>query len=186
MGVVHHRPALLYSEFGADYKCPVSTRLEVMQYWTWNVTVDIHVVICVHCARWVYDIDRPARRGDRRRCSQQARPSTSFVDNTIDLSWRNFLSAEFETKFQIEMLLCSKIGLGGRKHPYQLDLPSRFDAVPACDRKTDGETHDIICRTIITSCGKNAELSLLRMKLQGRQTSTRCTTNESLKTDSII
>ena len=25
------------------------------------------------------------------RCCQQARPSTSFVDNTIDWSWRNFL-----------------------------------------------------------------------------------------------
>jgi len=25
-------------------------------------------------------------------CGQQARPSTSFVDNTIDLHWQNFLS----------------------------------------------------------------------------------------------
>jgi len=32
------------------------------------------------------------RRVDRRKCGQQARPSTSFVDNTIDLLWRNFFS----------------------------------------------------------------------------------------------
>jgi len=31
--------------------------------------------------------------------SQQARPSTSFVDNTIDFPWQNFLSPEFGTKF---------------------------------------------------------------------------------------
>ena len=30
------------------------------------------------------------------RCRQQAGPSTSFVDNAINLFWRNFLSAEFE------------------------------------------------------------------------------------------
>jgi len=37
---------------------------------------------------------------DRRRCSQQARPPTSFVDSTIDFPWRNCLSPEFGTKFQ--------------------------------------------------------------------------------------
>jgi len=31
-------------------------------------------------------------------CGQQAAPSTSFVDNTIDLPWRNFLNAEFVPK----------------------------------------------------------------------------------------
>ena len=36
---------------------------------------------------------------DRRRCNPQARPSTSFVDHTIDLPWRNFLRPEFEAKF---------------------------------------------------------------------------------------
>ena len=35
------------------------------------------------------------RRVDRRKCGQQARPSMSFVCNTIDLPWRNFLSPEF-------------------------------------------------------------------------------------------
>ena len=39
------------------------------------------------------------RRVDRRKCGQQARPSTSFVDNfvdnTIDISSKNFLSPEF-------------------------------------------------------------------------------------------
>jgi len=33
---------------------------------------------------------------------------TSFVDNTIDLPWRNFLSA-FEAKFQREVLLFLEI-----------------------------------------------------------------------------
>jgi len=33
----------------------------------------------------------------------QARPSTSFVDNAIDLPWRNFLSPEFAAKFQREV-----------------------------------------------------------------------------------
>jgi len=32
------------------------------------------------------------QRVDRRRCGQQARPSTSFVDNAIDLPRRIFLS----------------------------------------------------------------------------------------------
>ena len=31
------------------------------------------------------------RRVERRGCGQQTRPSTSFVDNTIDLPWQNFL-----------------------------------------------------------------------------------------------
>ena len=30
------------------------------------------------------------RHVDRRRCGQQARPSTSFVDDLIDLPWQNF------------------------------------------------------------------------------------------------
>jgi len=41
------------------------------------------------------------------RCRQQARPSsstmTSFVDNAVDLPWRNFLSPNFGTKFQREV-----------------------------------------------------------------------------------
>jgi len=42
------------------------------------------------CARWVYSINR---RGDRGPRDEQARPSTSFVDTTIDLPWRNFVSS---------------------------------------------------------------------------------------------
>ena len=39
---------------------------------------------------------RPTRRKQPRRADrrQQARPSTSFVGNTIDLLWRNFLSTQ--------------------------------------------------------------------------------------------
>ena len=39
-----------------------------------------------------------SRRVDRRKCRQQARPSTRFVVNAIDLLGRNFLSPEFETE----------------------------------------------------------------------------------------
>jgi len=41
------------------------------------------------------------------RCRQQTRPSTTttmnFVDNAMDLTWRNFLSPEFGTEFQREV-----------------------------------------------------------------------------------
>ena len=41
-----------------------------------------------------------SRRVDRRKRSQQARPSTSFVDNTIDLPWQNFPSPGVRNNFQ--------------------------------------------------------------------------------------
>ena len=41
------------------------------------------------------------RRVDRRRCRRQARPSTSFVDNTIDLLWKK--GPEFGTKILREV-----------------------------------------------------------------------------------
>jgi len=43
------------------------------------------------------------------RCSPQARPSTSFVDNIIDLPWRNFLGPEFGIKLQREVPLLLEI-----------------------------------------------------------------------------
>ena len=39
-------------------------------------------------------------RVDRRKCGQRARPSISFVDNSIDLPWQSFKSPQFGTKFQ--------------------------------------------------------------------------------------
>jgi len=42
---------------------------------------------------------------DRRRCNPQARPSTTFVDHTVDLSRRNFQSPDFRAKFQREVPL---------------------------------------------------------------------------------
>jgi len=48
-------------------------------------------------------------RVDCRMCDPQARPLTSFVDRTIDLPWRNFLSPEFLAKFQKEVPLFSEI-----------------------------------------------------------------------------
>ena len=58
------------------------------------------VVIEVEGYRWPTCSEQP-RRVDRRKCRQQARPSTSFVDNTSDLRRRNFPSSEFG-KFQRE------------------------------------------------------------------------------------
>ena len=49
------------------------------------------------------------RRVDRRRCRQQARPSTSFVENTIELLRRNFLSPEFGANIQGEVSLFLEI-----------------------------------------------------------------------------
>jgi len=51
---------------------------------------------------------------DRRGCSLQAPPSTIFVDDTIDLPWRNFLSPEFWAKFQSE----EPLSLAVAKFPY--------------------------------------------------------------------
>jgi len=50
--------------------------------------------------------------GRTTRCDPQARPLASFVDNTIDLPWRNFLSPGFGAKFQME------VGPGASK-PYK-------------------------------------------------------------------
>ena len=58
------------------------------------------VVIEIEGYRWPTCSEQP-RRVDRRKCRQQARPSTSFVDNTSDLRRRNFPSSEFG-KFQRE------------------------------------------------------------------------------------
>ena len=60
---------------GLPFPSPNSTLLPRSH----SITVDRHVINCV----------RPARtRGPS--CDHQARPSTSFVDDTIDLPWRNF------------------------------------------------------------------------------------------------
>jgi len=64
---------------------------------------------------------------DRRRCNPQARPSTSFVDHTIDLPWHSFLVQEFGAKFQRRVRifwryptrLRTLYTIGQRKHPLQ-------------------------------------------------------------------
>ena len=79
---------------------------------------------------------------------QQAPPSTSFVDNTIDLPWRNFLNLEFGTNRTKVPLLMEL-----PKYPYNAmsvgeverslraenwpDLSDRLDTIPACDGRTD-------------------------------------------------
>ena len=55
----------------------------------------------------------------------QTRPSTSFVDHTIDLPWRNFLGPEFGAKFQRKVplfwsnpnFLTTQFRIGQRKPP---------------------------------------------------------------------
>jgi len=88
-------------------------------------------------ARWVYNIDR-------RNCGQQVRPSISFVDNTIDLPWRNFLSPEFGTNFR--NFLISQRVRGRTKPPCQKKPSSNwpaisyFDRTPTCDRHRQTDT----------------------------------------------
>jgi len=60
---------------GLPFPSPNSTLLPRSD----GITVDRHVINCV----------RPARTR-RPSCDHHARPSTSFVDDTIDLPWRNF------------------------------------------------------------------------------------------------
>jgi len=84
------------------------------------------------------------------RCRQQTRPSTtttSVVDNAIiDLPWRNDLSPEFGTKFQMDVpyfwrypnfLITHETGEGCLHAKTQLHSSSRFDALPACCRRTN-------------------------------------------------
>jgi len=56
---------------------------------------------------------KQSRRIDHCRCRQQSPPLMSFVD-IIDLSWRNFQSPEFGTKFQREVPLFLEV----TKFPY--------------------------------------------------------------------
>ena len=86
---------------------------------------------------------------DRRRHNPQARPSTSFVDHTIDSPWRNFLSPAFGVKFQREVPLFfemsefpyKQLRIGQRKlTKNQLCPSSRFGTMPACDGRTGRET----------------------------------------------
>jgi len=45
---------------------------------------------------------------------------------------------------------------------------SCFGTVPACDKQTNGQTHNnnSICRAITASCGKNATISAARPQIQ--------------------
>ena len=79
---------------------------------------------------------------DRRRCNSQARLSTSFVDHTIDLPGRNFLSLGLgqnsrgnQTYFRRNQnfLIILQFRIGERKLACQNQLypSSRFDTIPA-------------------------------------------------------
>ena len=65
-------------------------------------------------------------------------PSTSFVDNTIDLPWQSFISPEFGTKFQREVplfwryrnFLIAQCRLKGSPTQKQLDSSSHYYTTP--------------------------------------------------------
>ena len=61
-----------------------------------------------HCDLLVHAILIAKSSIGRCRCHQQARPSTSFDGNMIDLPWRNFPSPAFGTKFRRKLPLFLK------------------------------------------------------------------------------
>jgi len=87
-------------------------------------------------------------RDDCRRCSPQARPSTSFVDNAIDLQWRIFQSLGESSRgkylyfLEIPNVLITQCEIGRRKLPRQnqLDSSSQFHTTSASGGLTDGRT----------------------------------------------
>jgi len=72
----------------------------------------------------------------------------SNVDNMIDLPWRNFLSPEFQTKFQKEFMPLflevlkfpyNSVGsLPAKNHPIHLAISIQYQLL--MDRQTDGHT----------------------------------------------
>jgi len=87
------------------------------------------------------------RRDDRRNGDQQARPSTSFDDNTTDTPRRNLLRPDFATKFQersgllgIQTVHGGWVEDSGRHAKRQLHSSS-FDTLPVCDRQRRTQGH---------------------------------------------
>ena len=86
------------------------------------------------------------------RCRQQARSSTSFVDNGIDL-WRKFFKVQslgqssrgkFPYLWRYPNFVMTQCRICEKKPPCQktqLDTSSRFDTIPDCeDKETDRQT----------------------------------------------
>ena len=85
---------------------------------------------------------------------QARRPSTSSVDNAVDLPWRNFLSQEFGGKVREGSILIfwrylnflkTQNGIGQRKlpslKPALSQYPSsRFNTILVCDGQTNKTT----------------------------------------------
>ena len=114
------------------------------------------------------------RRVVSRQCRQQAPSSTSYVDNAIDLPWRNFQSPESGIKFQREVPLFLEIPKFPHntvwdrwKEAYVLKTNSiRFDTTT--DGRTDGQTHDDSKnRASMAPRGKN---DTSKLRLVGRLT----------------
>ena len=118
------------------------------------------------------------RRVDRRRCRQQALPSTCIVDTTIDLPWRNF--PEFGARGNVPegcILTFEGARISLQQSVGQVEGSPRAKASSirpvvliqyrrVTDRRTDGRTdkqtdrHDeSIYRASIASRGKNLLLS---------------------------
>ena len=97
--------------------------------------LQIDVVESEHCGRRTCARDEcitstvQPRRGDRRKFRQQARPSKSFVDNAINLPWRNFLSPEFEAKFHSKVPLSLEIPTFPQNLAPATELSKRVSAI---------------------------------------------------------
>ena len=111
------------------------------------------------------------RRISRRRCGQQARPSTSNVNNMIDLTWRNFLYR-----------LCGKVSEGKKvkvSHAYSIterrvpELISVLGSQPAGDvnHKSDGRLPLLSAKPAVTLAVLK---SLLPILLLGEQRHNGC------------
>ena len=111
------------------------------------------------------------RRADRRRCGQQPRPSTSFVDNTIDLPRRNFLSPDLGQSSREKCVYfvgraCPDFfhitpSWKGRRKPLcqksarSVHLFRTFDRTPTCDRQTQSHEPWLVPRSLMAYRGKN-------------------------------
>ena len=97
----------------------------------------------------------------------------SFVDNKIDLPWRNFLSSEVRVKFQREVPLFLGRQLAAAEYTSntyrskeapmpktELNSFIRFHRTPTCDRRTKRDrgtqVHDIGYHASIASRGNQA------------------------------
>ena len=124
-------------------------------------------------------------------CRQQARPSstkTSFLDDAIDVLWRNFVSPEFGTSARGKYpnfwlypnILTTQCRIASM--PKQLHSSTRFDTIPACDRRTEGrkdrQAYDdsIYIASIASRSENKSEYSINEVTVRRARLVLRCVT----------